>query len=147
MGEFLAAVQAQQPVLGAVDYHTCGSLLLWPWQYTTGQIPEPDYLEYELLGLAQQAAINEVNSGAFRSIQGVDLYPHSGGFIDYMYDEFSILGYTYEGSSILGGCHVQPPAAIVPSSSEQFAGVLEVAKYAVVKAKKLELGVTAAELK
>eukprot|EP01052_Picozoa_sp_SAG31_P004627 SAG31_NODE_194_length_20722_cov_19.854192_8_plen_100_part_00 len=54
MGEFIAAVQEQQPLLGAVDYHTCGSLLLWPWQYTTEQIPEPDYIEYELLGLAQE---------------------------------------------------------------------------------------------
>eukprot|EP01052_Picozoa_sp_SAG31_P004626 SAG31_NODE_194_length_20722_cov_19.854192_7_plen_105_part_00 len=83
------------------------------------------------------AAINAVNDGAFRSIQGVDLYPHSGGFIDYMYDEFAVLGYTYEGSSILGGCHVQPPGAIVPSSAEQFAGVLEVAKYVLLKSKKL----------
>ena len=67
----------------------------------------------------------------------VDLYAHSGGFIDYMYDEFSVLGYTYEGSSILGGCHVQPPAAIVPSSAEQWAGVLEVAKHAFAKSRKL----------
>lgn len=58
MGEFIAAVQEQQPLLGAVDYHTCGSLLLWPWQYTTEQIPEPDYLEYELLGRAQEGEAN-----------------------------------------------------------------------------------------
>ena len=45
----------------------------------------------------------QVNDGAWRSIQGVDLYPHSGGFIDSVWDLHGIIGYTYEGSSILGG--------------------------------------------
>lgn len=45
----------------------------------------------------------QVNDGDWRSIQGVDLYPHSGGFIDSVWDLHGILGYTYEGSSIQGG--------------------------------------------
>jgi hypothetical protein len=35
------------------------------------------------------------------------------------------------------GCHVQPAEAIMPSSEEQWAGVLEVAKWALVKSAKL----------
>ena len=154
-GELLDALQETQPVLGAVDFHTCGSLLLWPWQYVLRgvdmppepitfplcfgpvydihvprsrysyeQLPIEDRLEFEVLGLAQEVAINAVNDGAWRSIQGVDLYPHSGGFIDSVYEVHGIIGYTYEGSSILGGCHVQPAEAILPSSEEQWAGVL-----------------------
>ena len=117
-----------------------------------------------------------MNGGVWRSIQGVELYAHSGGFIDSVWELHGILGYTYEGSSILGGnyqlrplgiftlafaisdlrqrrqfraaralklqlagpgCHVQPPAAILPSSAEQWAGVLEIAKWSLAKAAKL----------
>ena len=141
-GELLDQLQQTQPVLGAVDFHTCGSLLLWPWQYTTDILPVEDRLEFEVLGLAQELAINEVNDGAWRSIQGVDLYPHSGGFIDSVWEVHGVIGYTYEGSSILGGCHVQPPEAILPSSEEQWAGVLEVAKFALAKAGKLAAAIT-----
>ena len=58
--ELLAQLAESQPVLTAVDFHTCGSLLLWPWQYTYDQLPIEDRLEYELLGLAQEDAINAV---------------------------------------------------------------------------------------
>lgn len=44
-----------------------------------------------------------MNGGVWRSIQGVELYAHSGGFIDSVWELHGILGYTYEGSSILGG--------------------------------------------
>jgi hypothetical protein len=35
------------------------------------------------------------------------------------------------------GCHVQPAEAILPSSEEQWAGVLEVAKFALAKSAKI----------
>lgn len=130
MGELLATIRETQPLLTAVDFHTCGSLLLWPWQYSYEQLPLPERTDFEVLGLAQEVAINAVNGGEWQSIQGVDLYPHSGGFIDFVWEEHGVLGYTYEGSSILGGCHVQPPEAILPSSAEQYAGVLEAARWA-----------------
>ncbi len=58
----LAQLAETQPVLTAVDFHTCGSLLLWPWQYTFEQLPIEDRLEFELVGRLQEDAINEVQS-------------------------------------------------------------------------------------
>lgn len=56
----LTQLAETQPVLTAVDFHTCGSLLLWPWQYTFEQLPIEERLEFELLGTLQEDAINAV---------------------------------------------------------------------------------------
>ena len=69
-------------IVAAIDFHTFGSLLLYPYQVSTQQLPLPERAVFEALGLAQEVAINRVNGGNFRAIQGVDLYAHSGGFID-----------------------------------------------------------------
>jgi len=58
--DLLAQLAETQPVLTAVDFHTCGSLLLWPWQYTVQQLPIEDRLQFEVLGRLQEDAINEV---------------------------------------------------------------------------------------
>lgn len=84
-------------------------------------LPPAEEEMFIALGDAQEAAINAVNGGNFRNIQGVDLYPHSGGFIDCVWELHSVLGFTYEGS---GNSHVQPAANILPSSREQWAGIL-----------------------
>lgn len=113
-------------IVAAVDFHTFGSLLLYPYQVSAAQLPLPERDVFETLGLAQQEAINTVNGGSFRSIQGVDLYAHSGGFIDMSWELHRIFGFTYEGS---GNSHVQPPDNILPSSREQWEGVLTVSEF------------------
>ena len=48
------------------------------------------------LGLDMEDAINSVHNQRYESIQGSELYPHSGGFIDYVYFNFEVPAYTIE---------------------------------------------------
>jgi murein tripeptide amidase MpaA len=104
-----------------VDMHTYGNLILWPWQYTYDRLPATPYAMMQRIGLNQQNAIRAVNGVTYRSQQGSDLYPHSGGMIDYLWTTQSIPAFTYEGR---GSAFVIAPSNIVPAGEECLAGIL-----------------------
>jgi len=113
-------------MMAGIDFHTYGPLLLWPWQYTYNQLPDPEYTMFESLGGHIVSTINAVYNQYYVSQQGSDLYPHSGGFIDYNWEINGMIAFTLEGR---GNNFVIPPAQINPSGEECYAGVIEMAKY------------------
>eukprot|EP00040_Diaphanoeca_grandis_P015837 m.81315 g.81315 ORF g.81315 m.81315 type:complete len:439 (+) comp25404_c0_seq3:46-1362(+) len=119
-------------IRASVDFHTYGPLLLWPWQYTYDRIPEPGYTEMDMLGESMASAINMKAQPDYRYVpeQGSDLYPHSGGMIDYCFEKHGITAMTFEGR---GEGFVTPDSDIVPAGAEQFEGVAVLASYAIGK--------------
>lgn len=63
---------------GAVDFHTYGPLILHPFQYSYDQAPEPYNGLVTSIGLEMEQAIRGVHGYPFESMQGCDLYTHSG---------------------------------------------------------------------
>lgn len=121
-----AAFIADHPGIGgAVDFHTYGPLILWPWQYTYTRVPEPSYSQLERLGLDIETAINARGGQRFVSEQGSDLYPHSGGIIDWCWEEYGIPSFTFEGR---GRGFSVPDSDILPGGQEQLEGIIVLAK-------------------
>ncbi len=110
-----------------VDYHTYGALILSPYQYSYNEPPAAYSQAVLSIGSASATAINSVHGQRFRSIQGVDLYPHSGGSIDYTYlvssadQEKDALAYCYE---LRGNSFVVPVGDIIQSGEETLAGIM-----------------------
>lgn len=124
MASFLDSKRPQ--IKAGIDFHTYGPLILWPWQYTFDRLPAEDYKLFQDLGGIVESAINSVNGQRYVSEQGSDLYPHSGGFIDYNWEVNGIVAFTVEGR---GTSFVVPPSVIVPSGQECYAGVVEVVNF------------------
>jgi len=130
LSDFLITKRGQ--TRAGIDFHTYGPLLLWPWQYTYDYLPPADYAMFQSLGKNIVDAINDVNGQNYISEQGSDLYTHSGGFIDYNWEENGIIAFTLEGR---GNNFVVPPANIVPAGEEAYAGVVVLANYVLSKEK------------
>jgi len=113
-------------IRAGIDFHTYGPLLLWPWQYTYNTLPPADYNLFQTLGKSIEVSINAVNSQYYVSQQGSDLYPHSGGYIDYNWSVNGMLSFTLEGR---GNNFVIPPSNIIPAGEEAYAGVVVLAKF------------------
>lgn len=112
----------------AVDLHTYALLLLYPWQYTSGRIPEPDRSAFAALGTSMAQAMRNSGGQNWQPQPGSDLYPHSGGLIDYNYEINKMWTFTIEGR---GTSFVVPPAQILPACQENYAGFKVLAKYVI----------------
>eukprot|EP00729_Bicosta_minor_P009732 gene9731-33611_t len=121
-------VVAHPEILGSIDFHTYGPLVLWPWQYTYDRVPEPSFTELSVLGGLIELSINALALPDYRYIsqQGSDLYPHSGGIIDYAFKEHGIYAFTFEGRGF-----VTPDSDIIPAGQEQWDGVLALGTYVI----------------
>lgn len=114
-------VDTVQNLKAVIDMHTYGYLLLRPFQYSYNIPPDPYKTITEQLGSAMETSINAVNRANFESIRGVELYPHSGGAIDYTYFTHNIPAYTFE---LRGNSFIVPNSDIPLSGEEVFAGLL-----------------------
>lgn len=110
-----------------VDFHCYGPLILRPFQYSYSSPPEPYNGEATRVGLEMEQVIRSVHNTAFDSIPGSELYPHSGGLIDYTYFTRNALAYTIE---LRGNDFVVPASYIRLSGEEAYPGVLTLAENA-----------------
>lgn len=118
-------------IAGLLAFHCYGPLLLRPYQYTYNEPPEPYNTEVANLGADMEDAINAVHNARYESIQGSDLYPHSGGTIDWTYLQFGIPAYTIE---LRGNSFIVPAGDIVLAGEENYEGVVVFAKHVLAKA-------------
>eukprot|EP01084_Bolivina_argentea_P135946 239463_1 len=116
-------------IKAAVDMHTTGPYILWPWAYTVTPLPNPYYEEYFMLGTNMQGAAFDVDGQNYLSIQSGTWYETSGDFCDWIVldsggEMYEMLGFTFEGRSIGSG---NPP--IVVAGQEQLAALLVLAQH------------------
>jgi murein tripeptide amidase MpaA len=119
-------IDAHPEIKAAVDFHTYGSVLLWPWQYTLDTLPSGPLRYFENLGGEMVDAITAAAGNRWVSQQGAVLYPHSGGLVDYCYTESKgeISSFTFEGR---GNSFIMSDADIIPAGKEQLAGTVAMA--------------------
>ena len=101
-----------------------GSRRLWPWQYTLERLPTAEYNYFAAVGSEMVKAVAAVDGDRWVSQPGADLYPHSGGLVDYCY-EAGISSFTFEGR---GSSFIVPDSAILPAGQEQLAAVVTMAQ-------------------
>lgn len=72
----------------AIDFHTSGNLVMWPWGYTTDLPPDNDDLVR--IGNAL-AALN-----GYTADQSVGLYPTTGDSLDWLYGSKDVFAFLFE---------------------------------------------------
>ena len=106
----------------AVDFHTYGQLVLYPWNYTAA--PSKDRDRFAGVGDRLASAIFSQHKKQYRLMSGVELYPSAGTASDWYYGELGALAYTIELRPKGGSGFVLPPEEIKPTCDEGLAAVL-----------------------
>ncbi len=98
--DFLASrvVDGRQQIRAAISFHEYGRLVMWPYGYTTANVPSDmttqDHAALVAIGRHMAA------SNGYRPEQASDLYVTSGTTRDYEYGRYRIFSYTFELSNV-----------------------------------------------
>ena len=106
----------------AIDFHSYGQLVLFPWNYTSKRADDHDLLR--ATGDRMASAIFAQHEQRYALMSGVELYPAAGTAQDFMYGELGALAYTIELRPKGRGGFVLPPSEIRPTCDEGLAAVL-----------------------
>lgn len=114
-------VNGKQQIVVAIDFHTYSELILWPYGYTTVDVPPDltfdDWNTMVTMGQAM-AAMN-----GYTPEQSSDLYITDGTIVDWEYGQHGILNYTFEmypATSAQGGFY--PPDEVIPAETARNRG-------------------------
>jgi carboxypeptidase T len=113
--------QRERPQL-AIDFHSYGQLVLYPWNYTSKRADDHDRLT--AVGDKMASAIYAQHQQRYTLMSGVELYPAAGTAQDFMYGDVGALAYTIELRPKGRGGFVLPPAEIRPTCDEGLAAVM-----------------------
>lgn len=113
-------IDGRQQIRAAISFHTTGRLVLYPYGYTTANVPA-DMTVDDRAALARLAAQMASTSG-YRAMQGSDLYLTAGGLSDWLYGRYRIFSFVIElePSTAL----YQPDERIGPETSRNRLSVL-----------------------
>ncbi len=114
-----ASIGGRQQIRAAISWHTYGQLVMWPYGYTTTDLP-PSMTRDDLSALRaigeQMAATN-----GYTPQQLSDLYILDGASSDWLYHQHRIMAYTIEmyppDPSKLGDFY--PPDSIIAAETER----------------------------
>lgn len=110
-----------------IDFHSFSQLVLWPWGYTTGEIPEPDRTIEADIAQAYAGVIASTTGAAYSPIKSSDLYVAAGDSTDWHYGGGGVYSLTVElrpSSGGLGGFDPSP-TEILPCAQENLAAVID----------------------
>ncbi|MGH7339441.1 MAG: M14 family zinc carboxypeptidase [Candidatus Rokuibacteriota bacterium] len=107
-----------QQITANIDFHTYGELILWPYGYTTADVPadmtQDDHDVHVEIGEAMAA------TNGYTPEQASDLYIADGTIKDWLYGVHRIFTYTFEmypETSSQGGFY--PPDEVIPAETER----------------------------
>ena len=111
-----------------LDFHSYSQLILSPWAYTSA-LP-PDQPTFALLNGRIQSAIASVNGLVYTAGPTyTTIYPASGAATDWCYGARGALGLSIELRDTGTYGFALPPAQIIPTGEENFAGILPLSEY------------------
>lgn len=109
-------VGGRQQIVAAIDFHSYSELILWPYGYTSADVPadmtQDDHDVLVAMGQAMAA------TNGYTAEQASDLYVTDGSINDWLYGVHRILNYTFEMypvSSTQGGFY--PPDEVIPTET------------------------------
>jgi carboxypeptidase T len=104
-------VGGRQQITTAIDFHTYGELIMWPYGYTTANtaagMTQAEYDTHARIG--QQMA----QTNGYTPQQGSDLYITDGGIKDYLWGVQRIYSYTFEMYPSGGTPGFYPPDEVI----------------------------------
>ena len=109
-------ISGKQQISMAIDFHTYAELILWPYGYTTTDIPADmtadDRNVMAAIGQAMAA------SNGYTPQQASDLYITDGTINDWEYAQHGILNYTFEMYPVTSGQGgFYPPDEVIPAQT------------------------------
>jgi hypothetical protein len=94
-------IGGKQQITVAIDFHTYSELILWPYGYTTTDVPADMSLDdYNVLVTMGQAM---AATNGYTPEQSSDLYITDGTIVDWEYGQHGILNYTFEMYPVTAG--------------------------------------------
>ena len=109
-------VNGKQQITVAIDFHTYSELILWPYGYTTTDVPADMTLDDRNAMATMGQAMAATNG--YTPEQASDLYITDGTINDWLYAQHGILNYTFEmypRTSTQGGFY--PPDEVIPTET------------------------------
>jgi len=100
----------------AVDLHTYGDLVMWPWGYTANTTADDEDLSR--IG-AELATIN-----GYTADQSVGLYPTTGDSLDWLYGSLNIYAFLFEIGGNLDGFNPDDEDAVLELISENIPALM-----------------------
>ncbi len=104
-------IGGKQQITVAIDFHTYGELILWPYGYTTTDVPaDMSQDDHDVLvAMGQAMAL----TNGYTPEQASDLYIADGTINDWLYGAHRILNYTFEMYPV-GSPGFYPPDEVIP---------------------------------
>ena len=111
-------IGGKQQITVAIDFHTYSELILWPYGYTTTNIPADmitdDWNTMVAMGQAMAA------TNGYTPEQASDLYITDGTINDWQYAQHGILNYTFEMYPVTSGQGgFYPPDEVIPAQTSR----------------------------
>ncbi|HXF85448.1 MAG TPA: M14 family metallopeptidase [Anaerolineales bacterium] len=109
-------IGGKQQITMAIDFHTYSELILWPYGYTTTDVPADMTLDDRNVMATIGQAMAATNG--YTPEQASDLYITDGTINDWLYAQHGILNYTFEmypKTSAQGGFY--PPDEVIPTET------------------------------
>ena len=109
-------IGGKQQITVAIDFHTYSELILWPYGYTTTNVPADMTLDDYNVLVAMGQAMAATNG--YTPEQSSDLYITDGTIVDWEYAQHGILNYTFEMYPVTSGQGgFYPGDEVIPSET------------------------------
>ncbi|MGH8910029.1 MAG: M14 family metallopeptidase [Egibacteraceae bacterium] len=113
---------------GVITYHSYSQLILYPWGFTTQQVPDlSDRAEMIELANVMKKLIGDVHGKTYTPQYSSQLYPTAGDTTDWTYGEYDIPSFTIElrPSTFAEGGFILPASQIQPTWEENLPAAME----------------------
>ena len=115
-------------MVGYIDFHAYGQYWLYPWGYAP--IFTPDNVTQTNLAEECVSSIRSVHNKIYsEGCSAILLYPAAGGSDDWTYSQGIVWSYTVELRDTGKYGFLLPPAEIIPTGEEIWAGVQSFTSY------------------
>ncbi|HEY0603806.1 MAG TPA: M14 family metallopeptidase [Herpetosiphonaceae bacterium] len=108
-------IGGKQQITVAIDFHTYGELILWPYGYTYTDVPADMPLDDHDVMVAMGQAMAATNG--YTPQQSSDLYITDGTINDWLYADHGILNYTFEMYPVSSSPGFYPPDEVIPTQT------------------------------
>lgn len=118
-------VLAHGELVGHIDFHSYGQLVMSPWGYTVGEPSEPDRTLFRDINSLMEAEIEHVHGQEYVSGPiGSTLYLAAGNAVDWVYGGAGVLSWTIELRPNGTPGFLLPADEIIPTAEENWAAIV-----------------------
>jgi carboxypeptidase T len=111
-----------QQITSHIDFHTYGELVMWPYGYTSADVPadmtQDDHDVFVSIGQTMAA------SNGYTAQQLYDLYVTDGTICDWLYGVHRIFSYTFEMYPVSSSPGFYPPDEVIPAETARNRGAV-----------------------